>query len=82
MNDGLWVALTLYACSVIFVFGVSLYEWSEVKDSRFGNDKRTAVMNARIMAISPIWPVAVLCYMAYKAYTLYPSFVRDLKGRK
>lgn len=82
MNDGLWVALTLYACSVIFVFGVSLYEWSEVKDSRWEHVKRTAVMNARIMAISPIWPVAVLCYMAYKAYTLYPSFVRDLKGRK
>ena len=78
MSDGWWVFIIMYILSALVTFLGSLFTWLEFKG---GHDKEEATRAARWLAVSPIWPVGVACYLLYKTYLLFPEFINDVRGR-
>lgn len=78
MNDGWWVLISLYILSTPVVFLGNLIEWLDNKDRYSG--KKEATIAARWMALAPIWPLALTCYLLYKSYLLFPDFINDVRG--
>ena len=78
MNDGWWVFIIMYILSASVTFLGNLFTWLYYKDRYV---KEEATRAARWLALSPIWPVALACYLLYKTYLLFPDFINDVRGR-
>lgn len=79
MSDAWWVFISLYILSTPVAFFGNLIEWLDKKDRH--SFEEDATIAARWMALSPIWPVALACYLLYKTYLLFPDFINDVRGR-